>query len=106
MSQIDDRTRLLHMVAAARRALELAQSTSREGLERDDVVALALVRLLEIIGEAARGMSAALRERHPEVPWREIVGTRNRVIPAYFSVDLDIVWQIARVEHILARVQS
>jgi uncharacterized protein with HEPN domain len=56
--------------------------------------ALALVRLLEIIGEAARRVSVGLRESHPEIPWAEIAGTRDRLIHGYFDVDLDIVWGI------------
>ena len=53
----------------------------------------ALVRLLEIIGEAANGMSSNIKEKHPGIPWKEMIGMRNRLIHGYFDVDLDIVWQ-------------
>ena len=56
--------------------------------------ALALVRLLEIIGEAARGVSIGLSQHHLEIPWSEIAGTRDRLIHGYFDVDLDVVWGI------------
>jgi uncharacterized protein with HEPN domain len=98
MTQIDDHTRLRHMMDAAHRAHELALGHRRQDLDADDVLGLALVRLLEILGEAARGVSTGLRDAHPEIPWRQIIGTRNRVIHAYFAVDMDIVWQIITVE--------
>jgi uncharacterized protein with HEPN domain len=91
MTQIDDETRVRHILQAAQRARELVEGCRREDLEADDVLGLALVRLLEILGEGSRGVSPNLRARHPAVPWREMIATRNRVIHAYFSVDLDIV---------------
>jgi len=52
-----------------------------------------LVHLLEIIGEAAAGISSDFRLTHPDVPWKRITGMRNRLIHAYFDVNLDVVWQ-------------
>ena len=52
----------------------------------------AVVRQLEIIGEAVKNLSAALTVREGGVPWRQIAGTRDRLIHAYFKVDLDAVW--------------
>ena len=98
MTQIDDETRVRHILHAARRARELVEGRKREDLEADDVLGLALVRLLEIVGEGARGVSPHLRARHPAVPWTEMIATRNRVIHAYYSVDMDIVWHIATSE--------
>ena len=54
----------------------------------------AVIRSLEIIGEAARTVSGELRQRHPEVPWESISGTRNRLAHGYIDVDLDIIWTI------------
>jgi uncharacterized protein with HEPN domain len=53
-----------------------------------------MVRLLEIIGEAANGISIENRKELPQIPWTKIIGTRNRLIHGYFDVDLDIVWNI------------
>ena len=53
------------------------------------------MRLLEIIGEAAKQVTTETRTAHPEIPWREIAGTRDRLIHGYFDVDLDVVWSIA-----------
>jgi len=58
----------------------------------------AVVRNIEIIGEAARRLTEATRSAHPEIPWKKIVGTRDRVIHGYFRVDLDIVWEVVATE--------
>lgn len=58
----------------------------------------AVVRNIEIIDEAVRGVSDATRHEHPEVPWTKIAGTRDRVIHGYFNADLDIIWEIVVTE--------
>lgn len=62
------------------------------------MLALALVRLLEIIGEASRNVSAETRLAYPDVPWQQMAATRNRLIHGYFDVDFDIVWAIVAVD--------
>ena len=54
---------------------------------------MSLVRLLEIIGEAAKGITAEFRQEHSELPWRSMVGMRDRLIHGYFDINLDIVWK-------------
>ena len=58
------------------------------------MLALALVRLLEVLGEAARHVPPEIREQHPAIPWRDITGMRDRLIHAYPDVDLDVVWTV------------
>jgi uncharacterized protein with HEPN domain len=58
------------------------------------MLSLALVRLIEIIGEAANNISVEKQNQYSEIPWRRMVGMRNRLSHAYFEVDLDIVWQV------------
>ena len=85
----DDNARLRHMLEAARDAMSFAADCSREGLDKDRKLALAIVKCIEIIGEAAARVTAETRDAHPEVPWKAIVGMRNRLIHGYFEIDLD-----------------
>ena len=94
MSQHDDDARIRRMLDYSREALELSKGRSREDLDTDRTVELALVRLIEIIGEAASRVSDEARESKPEIPWSQIVSLRNRLIHGYDSVDLDILWEI------------
>jgi uncharacterized protein with HEPN domain len=87
----DDATRLRHMLDASLEAIELAAERDGSQLEKDRTASLAIVRLVEIVGEAASKVSADTRAGLPEVPWREMLDMRNRVIHAYMDVDLDIV---------------
>ena len=88
----DDRLRLQHMLDAGREAERFTQGKTRGDLDRDRVLALALVKLLEIVGEAAARVTAEGQRTYPDVPWRDIVAMRNRLIHGYFDVDLDRVW--------------
>ena len=94
MKAPDDAGRLLDMLQSAHEAMDLNQGRQRADLDRDRLFALAVARLLEIIGEAAARVSPAFRERHPAVPWKAIIGLRNRLIHAYRDVDHDVLWQI------------
>jgi uncharacterized protein with HEPN domain len=83
--------RLRHMLDAARKAIFFGQGRSRANLDSDEMLALAVVRLVEALGEAAKQISRTTRERYPQIPWRQIAGTRDRLIHSYFDVDLDII---------------
>lgn len=72
----------------------MAGGRTRGELDTDRQLNLSLVRLLEIVGEAAGRVPADERVHYPEIPWPEIVGLRNRLIHGYDSVDFDILWQI------------
>jgi uncharacterized protein with HEPN domain len=87
----EDMVRLRHMLDAAREAMRLAEDKSEEDLATGSVLSLALVRLVEIVGEAASHVSQDGRARLPEVPWADIVGMRNRLVHAYFDVNMAIV---------------
>jgi len=78
----------------AREAMDLARGKTRKDLDEERVLNLALVRLLEIIGEAANRVPQKERQRYPQIPWPQIVGLRHRLIHAYDRVDFDILWQI------------
>jgi uncharacterized protein with HEPN domain len=89
----DDKIRLQHMLEAAQAALAFMQGESRESLDKDLKLSLAVVKAIEIIGEAASRVSKEYREQTSQIPWSGIVGMRNILIHAYFDVDLDEVWR-------------
>lgn len=93
MSRRDDRIPLRHMLDHATEAVELTRGQTREDLEEQRLLQLALVRLVEIVGEAAGRVSKETWALHPEIPWPHIVGMRNRLIHGYDFVDHDILWQ-------------
>jgi len=94
MSKRSSDIRLRHMLDHAREAIVLAENKTRKDLDRDRLLELALVRLLEIVGEAASRVPQEECVKYPEIPWAQIVGLRNRLIHGYDAVDLDILWQI------------
>ncbi len=94
MPKKTDIVRLRHMYDAAEKAIQFTAGKSRSELDQDEKLALALVRLIEIIGEAAAKVSTEVQNRTQSIPWKEIVGTRNRLLHGYEEVDLDIIWRI------------
>ncbi len=89
-----DEVRLRHMLDAARKAIAFTQGHNRADLDSDELLALAVVRLVEILGEAAKNVSQDIKERTPKIAWRQMAGTRDRLTHAYFDVNLDIIWDI------------
>lgn len=77
---------------AVQEALAFSRGMTRQDLDRDRMLTLALVRCLEIVGEAASKVSPETRGRAPEMPWTDLIGMRNRLIHAYFEIDLDRLW--------------
>jgi len=78
------------MPDAAREAQDFARGRSQPDLADNRMLALALVKSIEIIGEAAARVGEESRTAHPEIPWAAIVAMRNRLIHAYFDVDLTV----------------
>jgi uncharacterized protein with HEPN domain len=98
MTRRDDQTRFRHMLQHAREAVQFAEGRSREELKQDRQLELVLTRLVEVVGEAAARVSHETQQRHPEIPWPEIVALRNRLIHGYDAVDLDILWDIVTMD--------
>jgi len=89
----DDEIRLSHMLEAAREAVTFIGGRSRKDLSDDRMLALAVVKAIEMLGEAATKVSPETRKACPQLPWDDIVGMRHRLIHAYFDINLDIVWR-------------
>jgi len=92
----DDITRLRHMLDFARKAVKFTTGRSRADFDDDEVLALATIHAIEVLGEAASTLSPDLRRRHPDIAWDLISGTRNRLIHGYIDIDLDIIWTIVK----------
>ena len=88
----DDASFLLDMLVAARDAADFANGLPYDEYARDRRHQLAILKAVEIVGEAASRLSDETRNLYPEIPWREIVGMRHRLVHGYFDIDLRLVW--------------
>jgi uncharacterized protein with HEPN domain len=98
MPSREDLIRLRHMLDCAEEAMALARDQDRASLAADRVLSLAIVRLLEIIGEAAGRVSGEVRAAEAGIPWGQGVGLRNRLIHGYDSVDMEVLWRIVTAD--------
>ena len=94
----EDQVRIKHMVEAAGDAAQFVAGRSRADLDTDRMLLFALIRCIEIIGEAARQISDETRNASAGIPWIAIAGMRNRLIHAYFDIDAELVWKTVTVE--------
>lgn len=102
-----DGERLADIIEAAEK-ISIRAGKGRQAFDADEDVQIVLVHLIQVIGEAASGLSDELTSAHPEVPWRQIVAIRNRVVHGYFEVDLDILWDVATIDvpHLAGQVRT
>ena len=92
MSSHDPLVRFRHMLDYAREAVEMAGEKTSEELGKNRQLGLALIHLVELIGEAASQVSRDMQAQYPQIPWPEIISTRNRLIHGYDYVDYDILF--------------
>jgi len=102
-----DEAYLLDILIAARKAIGFVEGMSWEEFVDSELHQNAVVRPLEIIGEAARRISIETQEANPEIPWQQIVGMRNRLIHEYFRINLEAVWETVRndLPELIAQVE-
>jgi uncharacterized protein with HEPN domain len=84
-----------HMLDMARKAVSKTQGISRQTDDADETLRLAVIHLIQTIGEAARQVSREFCNNHPDVRWADIIGMRHKVVHDCLGVDDDIVWQVA-----------
>jgi uncharacterized protein with HEPN domain len=87
-----DEAYLLDILIAARKAIRFTRDLSWQEFESSELHQDAVLRSLEVVGEAARLVSQEFRDSHPNIPWTDIIGMRNRIIHEYFRVNLAAVW--------------
>lgn len=87
---------LLDILESAKIALQHISETTQEDFYKDLLYQDAVVRRIEIIGEAARRISAETKRKYPQLPWKSMIGMRNVAIHEYDSVDLDVVWDVVQ----------
>ena len=83
-----------HILENIEKIEDFSKGISKEELKNDELRKYAIVRAIEIIGEAVKNLSSEFKEKHKDIPWKEIIGTRDIMIHKYFGVDLEVVWDI------------
>ncbi|NOT00678.1 MAG: DUF86 domain-containing protein [Phycisphaerales bacterium] len=110
----DDLDRLRHIRDAGLQAMNAVAGKRRGDLDRDALLGHAIVRLLEIVGEASNGISVPLRLAYPDIPWVKMIAMRHRLIHGYFDVNMELVWRaltdelppiMKRMETVIAEIE-
>ena len=92
--QKDDRVYIGHMLDTATKAAGKAQGKTRQQYDADEDLRIVLTHLIQTIGEAASRVSAPMRAAHPQVPWKQIIAIRHRLVHDYLHVDYDVLWEV------------
>jgi uncharacterized protein with HEPN domain len=85
---------LLDMLLATRKVQQFTQGVTWNQFQGDDLLQNAVMRLIQIVGEAARKVSPEFKQAHPEIPWQGIIGMRNRLVHDYFRIEPSRVWEV------------
>jgi uncharacterized protein with HEPN domain len=98
MPRLDDGVRIRHLIEAAEKAVGYAAGRTRASLNDDELLRLALTKLVEIVGEAAKQVSEPTRQAYPAVPWSAAARMRDRLVHHYFDINVDILWTTVTVD--------
>jgi len=97
--QKDDAVYFGHMLDMARKVSVRVAERSKADFDADEDLRFVIAHLVQTIGEAAARVSLPTQEAHPEIPWKQIIGIRHRIVHDYMGVDYDILWEVA-IRHI------
>ena len=92
----DPKTFLLHILESIKLIEDFTKGCSTEKFFESDIIQNATIRMIEIIGEAVKNIPKDFKLKHPEVPWKNIAGTRDKLIHEYFGVDLKLTYRIIK----------
>jgi uncharacterized protein with HEPN domain len=87
---------LLDMLLAARKVQQFTRDVAWQSFQSDEILQNAVMRMVQIIGEAATGISPEFKQAHSEIPWNQIVGMRHRLVHDYVNIDLARVWEVVQ----------
>lgn len=96
--QLRDRERLEHILAAINRVVRYTKDKTYKDLLTDDMMYYAVVKNIEMMGEAANMLTAEFQTAHPETPWKMVKGMRNYIVHEYFQIDNQVVWDVVTNE--------
>lgn len=96
MNRKDDSVLIMHILDSINAIEDFSKNLSRDKLNLDRLRQSAIVREIEIIGEASKNVSEEFKKKHDEIPWKGIIGTRDKMIHHYFGINLDVVWEIIK----------
>ncbi|HQV53317.1 MAG: DUF86 domain-containing protein [Flavobacteriales bacterium] len=100
-----DRVRIIHILEAIGHIEDHASAVSENELDNDPMLRFSIVKLIEIVGEAANMLTVELRSRHPEVPWSRIINMRHRLVHDYFNVNTAVVSDVVHVQLPTLKIQ-
>jgi uncharacterized protein with HEPN domain len=92
----EDMIRIQHMIDAGNEALSFIGDTGFGEFKKNRMLILSVIKDIEILGEAASKITEETKNLHNEIPWKDIIGMRNRLIHGYFDVDIELVWNTAK----------
>lgn len=96
--QLRDKERLHHILASINRVSRYTEGKTYEDLQADDMMYYAVVKNIEIMGEAANMLTREFQTAHPETPWKMVKGMRNYIVHEYFQIDSAVVWDVVKRE--------
>lgn len=101
---LGDKERLQHILQAINKIENFVADVSEQEFLKDEMRRLACQRLLEIIGEAARCLSADFKQLHSHIEWKKIIGLRNVMAHQYFDINVTIVWQVIKIDLLVFKI--